>query len=105
MFSRGLLKLVCIGCLRITAGDWSMESSENSPSSSMGLVVCFSWFWFGSDGKSLIASSIVGLGTCGVGVDSLVIGVSVVDLCPVVVGGICEIGVSSIAVEDLGICD
>ena len=28
--STGLLKVVWIGCLRLTAGDWSMESSKKS---------------------------------------------------------------------------
>ena len=79
VFSRGILKVVWIGCLRITAGDWYLESSENSPSFGTGLVVVwFSCFWVGSDGKSSSVISSAGWGTFCVGVVSLVVGVSIV---------------------------
>ena len=82
VFSRGILKVVWIGCSRITAGDWYLEPSENPPSFGTGLaVVWFSCFWVGSDGKSSGVISIVGWGTSCVGVVSLVVGVSIVDLC------------------------
>ena len=81
-----------------------MESSENSPLFGTGLVlVWFSCFWVGSDGKSSIVSSIVGWGTFYVGVVEWVVCVSIVDLCSSVAGGICDTGVSSITMGDFGI--
>ena len=98
--STGLLKVVWIGCLGLTAGDWFMESHpKNPPSSSTGLVtVCLSCFWVGNDGTLSVVSSIVGWATSCVGYIFVVVGVSIVDLCSSVAGGICGIDVSSVTV-------
>ena len=71
-------------------GPWSHP--KNPPSSSTGLVtVCLSCFWVGNDGTLSVVSSIVGwAASC--------VGVSIVDLCSSVAGGICGIVVSSVTV-------
>lgn len=76
-------------------GPWSHP--KNPPSSSTGLVtVWLSCFWVGNDGNLSVVSSIVGwAASC--------VGVSIVDLCSSVAGGICGIVVSSVTVWDFGI--
>ena len=74
-------------------GPWSHP--KNPPSSSTGLVtVWLSCFSVGNDGTLSVVSSIVGWATSCVGVVFVVVGVSIVDFCSSVAGGICGIGVS-----------
>ena len=83
-------------------GPWSHP--KNPPSSSTGLVtVWLSCFSVGNDGTLSVVSSIVGWATSCVGVVFVVVGVSIVDFCSSVAGGICGIGVSWVTVWDFGI--
>ena len=115
----GLLNVVWIGCCIVTTGDWSTESSENSVSSVVvmlvGIIVgCFvgrvgnssivksiesrgvsldDWVDGVVDSMSKLFSVSFGWGICETGVSWMVVG-----------GGISSVGVSSIMVGERFVC-